>query len=161
MEFKIENGELLAKKIGTLVLDEYRTVLEQNSKIATRKTYNSLKYIFEVKKDSLKVFISANESLFFIENDKRANTKLPVKRDGDKFVLVDELQDWVKAVSFQGNHYLLARAIAKKFRRGIPITAIVFDRITNEIYRLIQEFFIEAQRVQIVGSLRNIYRPIS
>ena len=144
--------------IGNVLEKYYKQVLTEKGKIATRRTINSIDPSYKVLGDSVNVKVTADIGLFFIQSGKRANTKLPLKKQGDKFVLVDRLKDWKSAVNFGGSDYLLARAIAKKARRGIDITGIVIDRSKDELNRFIAQSAAANFRDVIVTDIKNVFK---
>lgn len=154
--------EQVAIQIGNLTVEEYHDVLDDQNKVATGKTKESIEYEIRIKdKYTVSVVILADKGLFHIEVGKKANTKLPVKKEGDVFVLVDELQDWKDAIVPDFNDYLLARTIAENPREGIPITQIVWDQIKEKISILLLDVVAKEKVAQIRGDILRLYPRVS
>lgn len=156
-----ENEEILADRIITLLVDEYQAVLLENRKFATRKTYNSIRGDRTTTSNRSVIRIYADKALDFIISGRRPGARLPVVKVGDKFELVPELKEWVRAVGFQGPPYLLARKIAERGIKGVPITAIVLQRTEQKIRDMIGEFYAEQMRRQIVEDIRISFKGIN
>lgn len=144
--------------VGNILERHYKQVLAEKGKIATRRTINSINPSYKVTGDSVNIKVSADKGLFFIQSGKRANTKLPLKKSGDRFVLVDRLAEWKGAVGFGGTDYLLARAIAKKARKGIDITGIVIDRSKTELNKFISNEVVNEFRDVLVADIRQVFK---
>ena len=144
--------------VSNILADAYRRILAEKKKIATRSTINSITPRHRLKKDGVVAYVESGKGLFFIENDKRANTKLPVRKVGGKFKLVPELEAWKKAVGFGGPDYLLARSLAKKPRKGIDITGMVLEDERANIAFEIGQIVTDDIEKTTVNELRNAFK---
>lgn len=115
---KIPSGStLLARRIRT----SFQIALERHDKVATGSTLRSI----EVRKVAKPTFygfeVWAGPGFRFTQWGKRANTKLPVYKQGGRFYLVPELAAWKKAVGATMPDFLLARSIARKARAPVDL----------------------------------------
>jgi hypothetical protein len=74
--------------------------------------------------------VYAGEGYVWAQRGKRANTKLPVKKTGNGWELVAPLKRWHAIKTPSMPEFVLARAIARKARAPIPITARADQRIS-------------------------------
>jgi hypothetical protein len=95
--------------------------LKQLDKIVSGATARSIRGETEIDNEEATISIFGGFGLKYIIEGKPANTKYPMKKEGNKFVLVDELRYWKKLVGFQGSDFVLARSIAKNKRDGIDV----------------------------------------
>ncbi len=95
--------------------------LKELNKIVSGATARSIRGETEIDNDEATINIFGGFGLKYIIEGKPANTKYPMKKEGNKFVLVDELRYWKKLVGFQGSDFVLARSIAKNKRDGIDV----------------------------------------
>lgn len=95
--------------------------LQQLNKIVTGKTARSIRT--ETMRDASEVSISVfgGEGMKFIIDGKEANTKLPMRKVGGKFELVQNLKDWNVVTGLNIPDFLLARAIAKNKREPVDV----------------------------------------
>lgn len=147
----------LYQEIVTLLEQTYKSVLVENRKVATRRVLNSIKGQFQEQAKGAIIKILADQGLFYIESGKRANTKLPVRKVGDKFELFPRIQEWRDVVGFGGSDYQLAKAIAKKARKGVPITEIVLQRALPQIRLLVRQWLRNEFTNFFVAEVRKIY----
>jgi len=113
-------------------------ILRKYRKVVTGRTIRSLETESERGPTSHSVDLYADKSWLFIEKGKRANTKLPVI--GGTFELVPELKAWKAAVGFGGSDYMLARAIARKPRKGIPLTDDLLREVSPKLEEVYADF---------------------
>lgn len=142
------------RKTGELLVDTIKGQLVDARKVATKRTINSIQYEIAIQGDNIKITITADKSLLFIESGRRKGAKLPVKNVNGKFELVDRLQEWVDAVGYTGSHYLLAKGISE---RGIKPTNIInaaVDKISDEISDLLAEYA-ATNAIDLIGSQVN------
>lgn len=156
-ELSLNDYRTQANSIGIFVQKAYRDELLRNRKFATRKTYNSIDYEIEITHRQIRIVITANQSLLFIESGRRRGAKLPVKNVGGRFELVDELQEWVEAVNYTGSHYLLARGISLRGIKGVPITDMVLKRISKDIDQMFVDIFKELAVNALVRQTKRIF----
>lgn len=156
----IEDGKVVGRDVGDLIVTVYQDVLEASKKVATRKTYRSIRYEVEVSIEKISIKIYASESLVFIEKGRRKGAKLPVQKVNGKFELVDELKDWVVAVNYTGSHYILAKRISERGIIGVPITAQVIERIGEKIDSLLKDYTIAIIKTQFVQDIQSIYSAL-
>lgn len=145
-------------RVSTILAEAYRRVLTQKNKIATRTTINSIKGGHRKNRDGVTAYVSADRGLFFIQSGKRANTKLPMKKTGGKWRLVERLELWKNAVGFGGPDFLLARSIARKSRKGIDITGQVLEEErANIMHEIGVEVTDEVENV-LVQELKDAFK---
>ena len=144
-------------RIGTLFVDEYQQTLVKARKVATRKTIISIDYELTITSTFVKVTITADKSLLFIEKGRRKGAKRPVKKVGDKFELVEPLQEWVRAVGYTGSEYLLAKGISERGIEPTKITEIVVERIDKELRELLNEYAAEKMTAYLDARLSEIF----
>lgn len=152
------------KSLGDWIVDrlvrEYKLVLLENRKVATAKTFQSIRGESSTTENKAIARIYARESLTFIQSGRRPGAKLPVQRTADGFELVPLLQEWVRAVGFTGNYYLLARKIAERGIKAVPITAIVLERTRTEILERIQQETVQQLSQKVFAEIRASFRAI-
>lgn len=159
MQINIQNIEKLANLIIEIYIEEgYKPVLQANKKVVTRRTFNSFEGDFTASSNNLRIVLTADKALFYIENGKRANTKLPVKKVGGTWQLVERLEEWKDAVNFGGTDYQLAYSIAKNRREGIDISGQAKQRVNKKILEAISTFFRTEIPLQITEQLKEIWR---
>lgn len=115
-------------KIADILRDEFRRELALKGKIATRDTWNSIETIVRSTVSKDVVDVMGGVGWRHIEVGKRANTKLPVRKNGDKWELLEPLKRWKDTMAPNIPQFPFARAIAKRARAGIPLTTPAFDR---------------------------------
>lgn len=160
-DFKQNNDTIMQlESAGEILVDLYKNTLVQNRKFATKKTHRSIEYKIIISPTEIKIQILSNISLLFIEKGRRKGAKLPVKKVGGKFELVDELKEWVKAVGYGGSHYVLAKRISERGIKGTPITAIVIAKLGNKLDKLISEYFAEQEIIFLRKEMRSIFEGV-
>ena len=97
--------------------------LQKNKKVVTGSTARSVEARTELAQNTSfgNIVTTGGGGLPFFTKPKPPNTKLPLKKVGDRFELVPDLKDWKASVGFGGNDYVLARAIAKNPRPAVDI----------------------------------------
>lgn len=150
--------EQVGQEILNNLLDEYRTTLIQNKKVATRKTIESLRGDQDATENRIILKINANESLLFIISGRRKGAKLPVRKVSGRFELVPELREWKIAVGYRGADYILAKGISERGIEGIDITAMVIEKTRNKINELILKRFAAMVRDQAVDQIKTGFR---
>jgi len=149
----LETDEMV-REISVILEDELKGILVQYKKLATKKTYNSVRPESDVTINRANIKVFALESLQFIVSGRRPGAKLPVRKNGDQFELVPELQEWVRAVSFTGSYFLLARSIARRGIKGIPVVDLMMEKARPKIMDVIRIRTIDAARIKIIKNLR-------
>lgn len=150
----------IANKIGDLLKKAYQLVLLENKKFATKKTFNSIEYEFEVLTTGIKVSIYAAESLVFIESGRRRGAKLPVQKTPNGFELVFELQEWVDEVGYTGSHFYLAKLISERGIKGVPITDLVLKKIADDLDELVLSLYAGALKEFIQKEIQSIFKDV-
>ena len=107
--------------------------LKRNDKIATAKTAKSIRTDDERTDQFIDIGLYAGEGMEYIIKGKPPNTKLPVRKVGNKFELFQNIKDWKAVRNFRGSDFLLARAIARNRQEPIDIPAQTLE-IFNELY---------------------------
>lgn len=95
--------------------------LVQLDKVVTAKTARSVRYETKIDSDGAEISVYGGGGMKYIVEGKPANTKLPMRKNGNKWELVQELKDWKAIRHFNGADFVLARSIAKNKREGINI----------------------------------------
>ena len=150
--------EQIGQEVLTILLNEYRETLTQYKKVATRKTIESLRGEQDATTNRIILKVTANESLFFIISGRRKGARLPVRKVGDKFELVTELQEWKVAVGYRGADYILAKGISERGIKGIPITSIVLQNKKQKILELITRRFADISQEALVNTIKTGFR---
>ena len=140
------------EEVQSVLLSAFQEQLALKGKIATRATYNSLETSAKgVASGGFIVEVKGGRGWFHIEAGKRANTKLPVKKEGDKFVLLEPLASWAKAKVPNIPYFLLARSIAKKARAGIPLTQPALEKAMPKVEKLVANMYAKAFMARIAA----------
>lgn len=121
------------------------------NKVVSGATAKSVRTESETDNEEATISVFAGQGMKYIVEGKPANTKYPMKKEGGKFVLLDELKYWKKLVGFQGSDFILARTIAQNERKGIDIsskTMKVFEEkfLPKRINALLSHAVIEVQK---------------
>ncbi len=118
----------VAGSVGGVILKEYRRQLAITKKVATRRTLESLesRVLGTVKGQVVEIW--GGSGWRHIEVGKRANTKMPVKKTNDGWVLLEPLKEWHETVAPQIPRFLLARKIARDARAGVPLADSALER---------------------------------
>jgi len=95
--------------------------LKSLEKVVSGATARSVRTESDISEEEATISVFAGSGMKYIIEGKPANTKYPIKKEGGKFVLVDELRYWKKLVGFKGSDFILARTIATKKRDGIDV----------------------------------------
>lgn len=107
--------------------------LKKNDKIATGKTAQSIRTEAEVTDKGIEISVYAGGGMEYIIKGKPANTKLPVRKVGNRFELFQDIKDWKAVRGFRGSDFVLARAIAANKQDPIDIPGETLE-IFNEFY---------------------------
>lgn len=145
-------------KTGEVIVESVKDTLRLFRKVATRKTIRSIRYEVSIKEGIATVSIWAIEEYRYILSGRRKGAKRPVRKVGNKFVLVENLLEWTKAVNYTGSHYLLAKGISERGIKGIPITKIALQKVEKEIEQIITEYMRDGLAGLAREGLRNAYR---
>lgn len=121
--------EQIQKDLGTSAV----IALKRLDKVVTGKTAKSITTDSNVGNEEIDISVFGGGATKYIIEGKPANTKLPMKKNGSKWELVQELKDWKAIRGFGGSDYLLARAIAKNKREPIDLGQKTLD-VFNELY---------------------------
>lgn len=122
--------------------------LQRLGKVVTAKTAKSVRVDSERKKDSITSKVFAAGGMKYIVDGKPANTKLPMRKVGNKWELVQELKDW-KAVKkfdkkFDTPDYVLAKAIAENKRDPVDVAgeslSVFQEMYTSKLQREILNY---------------------
>ena len=127
--------EQLGEQVIEVILEEVRRQLELNSKVVTRRTYESQRGVFLELQNRLQWVFFSDEALIFIESGKRANTKLPLQANGQ---LVERLQEWKDELNIDISDYVLAATIARNPRAGVEIIAPALEIAIPRVMGLIE-----------------------
>lgn len=92
------------ERIGALGVGLYRQSLEDNDRVATSKTKNSIR--FEAKKDSLTFY--ALDHIRDLENGKTAQQ---VQQEANSAGFFDQISDWVQARGIRANTSNVVRSL--------------------------------------------------
>jgi len=126
----------LGKKIRTV----FQIPLVRNRKVVTKITLNSIRVVTTHIGNLVTYDVFAGGGYVFIQRGKRANTKFPVKKVGNTFVLVEPLRKWKAAKGLSIPDFLLARSIATNPRRPINLIGqsekILMRLLDREIQKL-------------------------
>lgn len=130
----------IENNLGTSVL----VALARKQKIVSGKTAQSIRNeLLTRSSDLLEMGSFGGEGMQYIIEGKRAGTKLPVRKVGDHFELVQALKDWKSLVGFKGSDYLLAKAIAENSRQGVDIPGMAADVFQERYVDNIQEILFD------------------
>jgi hypothetical protein len=117
---KLFEGNLIQQIERGLKQSVVITLFDLN-KVVSGATAKSVRTESETDNEEATISVYAGGGMKYIIEGKPANTKYPMKKEGNKFVLLDELKYWKKLVGFQGSDFLLARTIAQNKRDGIDV----------------------------------------
>lgn len=109
--------DLIEKQLGTATV----VALQQLNKVVTAKTAQSIRTESARTATEAGTSVYGSEGMKFIIDGKEANTKLPMRKVGGAFELVQNIKDWAAVVGFDGPGFLLARAIAKNKREPVDV----------------------------------------
>lgn len=118
----------LNKKLGTSTV----VALKRLDKVVSGQTAKSVRVDSERTEGAIESKVYAAGGMKFIVEGKKANTKLPMRKVGDRWELVPQLKSWKAIVGFGGSDYLLARYIAKNERAPVDVaseTLTVFQEL--------------------------------
>lgn len=97
--------------------------LQQLDKVVTAKTAQSVRVEETLTNEFIDFSVIAGGGMRYIIDGKPAGTKYPMKKVGDEWQLVQELEDWKNVVNFDGPDFLLAREIAENEREPVDVSA--------------------------------------
>jgi hypothetical protein len=117
---KLFEGRIIPQIEKDLKQSVVITLFDLN-KVVSGATAKSVRTESETDNEEATISVYAGCGMKYIIEGKPANTKYPMKKEGNKFVLLDELKYWKKLVGFQGSDFLLARTIAQNKRDGIDV----------------------------------------
>lgn len=120
-----------SKKLAERIRDSFQKALEAHDKVATGDTLRGIKVKIDRDASSITYSVYAGPGFYYTQWGKRANTKLPVYKEGNKFKLVEPLARWKKARGLTMPDFLLARSIARKARAPIDLIGIAAKDITG------------------------------
>lgn len=130
-----------ADAVASTLLSEFQRILVTKGKVATRETYNSLESRIKTTGKGFAVEIWGGPGWRHIEKGKRANTKMPVKKVGETWVLLEPLASWKRLKAPNIPQFLFARGIARRARAGIPLTDPALERSWPRIEDRMAEAF--------------------
>lgn len=107
--------------------------LKRLDKIATARTAQSIRTEGAILNDGLEFDVYAAAGMKYIIEGKSPNTKMPVKKVGDKYELFPEIKDWKAVRNFRGSDFMLARAIARNEQKPIDVAGMTLE-IFQDIY---------------------------
>lgn len=119
----------IRKDLGTSAV----VALKRLGKVVTGKTARSVRTTDARGNGFVDFNLFGGGGMKYIIDGKKANTKMPVEKKGDKFELVQELKDWKAVVGFNGPDFLLARAIAKEPRDPVDVASKTLE-VYQELY---------------------------
>lgn len=154
MDYRID---LLIPRLESIIKTYLQNKLIQKRKVVTRETFESLDIKGQDNRQFIRISIKGSEAIFFIEAGKRANTKLPVKKVGNEWKLLGNLDAWKVEVGYAGSDFQLASAIAKNSRPPIPIVNEAIKEALPEIEKAIIDHFKEYVPIEIANDLRKIW----
>lgn len=160
MELKLFEIDELVNEVSMIMEDNLKDILLKYRKFATKKTYSSVRSEDDTTENRAVIRLLALESLRFIVSGRRPGAKLPVRKTGDGFELVPELKEWVKAVGFTGHYFLLARSIARKGVKGVPIVELMIEKSRPQIMDAIRRRTVDNARGVIIKDLRLSFKNI-
>ena len=137
--------------------------LRRLDKIVTAKTAKSLRAQSSVSKDSIDVDLYGGGGIKYIMQGKPANTKLPVKKVGGKFELIQSIKDWKAVVGFGGSDFLLARAIARNKQEPKDVAGLTLeiyqknyaDKISQQLFSIYSQALSKEIKKQTNGTSNN------
>jgi len=150
--------ERVGIRVSNLMVEAYKRILIEKKKVATRTTIKSLKAGHRLRKDGVTAYVSADKGLFFIQSGRRPGGKLPMRKTGGQWRLVERLEKWKRAVNFGGPDFLLARSIARKGVKGVDITGMVLEEERANIAHEIAQAATEDIKDVTVRELRNAFK---
>lgn len=110
-----------AALLSRMIRTSFQKALERHDKVATGDTLRSIAVKKKQTKSYLQFLVYAGDGFKYTQWGKRANTKLPVYKEGGKFHLVKPLAAWKKALGLTMPDFLLARSIARKARAPVDL----------------------------------------
>ncbi len=119
----------LNKKLGTSTV----VALKRLGKVVTAKTAKSVRVTTERVGASIESKIYASGGMKYIVEGKKANTKYPMRKVGDKWELAQELKDWKAVKKLDIPDFLLARGIAKNKRDPVDVAGETLN-VFQELY---------------------------
>ena len=136
--------------------------LRRLGKIVTAKTAKSLRAESTVKKNKIDFALYGSGGIKYIMQGKPANTKLPVKKVGGKFELIQSIKDWKAVVGFGGSDFLLARAIARNKQEPKDVGGLTLeiyeknysDKISQQLFSIYAKA-VGKELIQINGTPNN------
>lgn len=97
--------------------------LKQLDKVVTAKTARSIRPETSRTSTEIVTEIYAAGGMKYIVEGKPANTRLPMRKVGNEWELVQELKDWKAIKGYDVDDFLLARGIAKRKRDPVDVAA--------------------------------------
>lgn len=149
------------KQTGEILVSSIKETLKLFRKVATRKTIRSVRYEVEIGNGKATVTVWAEKSYQYILSGRRKGAKRPVRKVGNKFVLVQELLEWTKAVNYTGSHYLLAKGISERGIKGVPITKIALGKVEKEVIEIITKYVSEGLAKGAADSFREQFKDLT
>lgn len=146
----------IVREMESDVVTSAALALRRLDKIKTAKTIKSLRSESGISADGITVDLYAGGGIKYIIEGKPANTKLPVRKVGDGFELIQDVKDWAAVVGFGGPHFLLARAIARNKQEPNDVAGLTFeiyqqtygDKISSQLFSIYsQELSKEVKKV--------------
>jgi len=128
----------IADRVIALWEEGHRAALKRHRKIATRRVFDSILGIRDVRDNRLTIEIEADEGWFWINKGRRPGGKYPVEKRGNRFRLVPRLRRWKQAVGFNGPDFLLARSIAVNGIDPVPLNETVDELVGTDIENAIE-----------------------
>jgi hypothetical protein len=119
----------LNKKLGASAV----IALKRKEKIVTGATAKSIRVESKRSEDSIESKVYGGAGMKFIVQGKKANTRLPVRKVGDRWELVQELKDWKAVKGLDIPDFLLARGIAKNKRDPVDMASETLT-VFKELY---------------------------
>jgi len=137
--------------------------LKRLDKVVTAKTAKSLRAESSITKDSIDVSLYGGGGIKYIMQGKPANTKLPVRKVGDKFELIQSVKDWKAVVGFGGPDFLLARAIARNKQDPQDVAGLTLeiyqknyaDKISQQLFSIYSQALSNEIKKETNGTSNN------
>ena len=135
--------------------------LKRLNKVVTGKTAQSMRGEYVRSDDNVEFSVYGSAGLKYILEGKPANTKLPVKKTGGKFELVQELKDWKAIVNFKGSDFILARTIAENKRDPVDVASVAIE-IFNEMYMdKLSKNILSFTSIEMIKEIKTIHNGTS